>query len=401
MSGRVRYLDGLRGFGSVQVLLLHILTMIFPFIAASHIGGDSLQKLIIDTPVQFICDGSLAVFIFFLISGYVLSQAYKSKMDSRMALIASRYIRLALPCFASAILVVGLAAIFFNYVGCDKNYCSETFLSLRNVVQDIFFQTLLVGYGDSSVFFTIPFLHQFVAAAGSGVNPVLWTISIELWGSILTILLCSIEQRFSSKTAFWVALMAGICLFRSYYLTFILGYFLNRYPMSIAKTIQDQLYMFSFIVIGICFGIMAQYDAFRFIDVIANIPLGPPAQSAVSLQLMIAAILIVIGVIRLRSIQILLETPFFQFLGLYSFPLYLVHYPIIRYVGLYIARHPVTGMRDPVLYPVLASMICIMLSFIVAGYFLYIDAASVKIGHWVNKHLLSWNGVRLPEKRRI
>lgn len=386
-SSRIGYLDGLRGFGAVQVMFLHIVSILFPFVFAQDVAKDTFQTAIKIFPIQFFYAGDLAVFIFFLISGYVLSQAYRFETKPLISIITSRYSRLALPCFASGILTLFLASIFGNFVGYGNYNKLFDIMSTLHFVKDMFFNTMLISYGDSSAFYFIPFLNNLVPPTRTATNPVLWTIGIEMLGSIIIIILCRFEQKKGKKFSTLLAILFGIFLFKSFYILFILGYLMNRYRFPIAKSARDMIYMVSLIAIGLCLSMatFSQQHAFSFVDKIAATHFGLPPQSGVSFQLMIAAILIFIGVLRLNFLQEILQNRFFQFLGHYSFPIYLVHYPILRYVGLYISRFGSSDAQNTALYSSMASIICIMLSFIVASYFVHIDKLSIQLSRWIDR----------------
>src|SRR5271157_5509248 len=104
---RFRFLDGLRGWAAVVVLLHHV-----------FVDGLPANALMADRNLWakvFFLNGTLAVCVFFVISGFSLSIRYLDRGDGRaLARIASgRYLRLALPIFAicaitQALLVLGL-----------------------------------------------------------------------------------------------------------------------------------------------------------------------------------------------------------------------------------------------------------------------------------------------------
>lgn len=180
-------------------MFLHIVSILFPFIFAQDVAKDTFQTAIKIFPMQFFYAGDLAVFIFFLISGYFLSQAYRFETKPLISIITSRYSRLALPCFASGILTLFLARIFGNFVGYGSYNKVSDLMSILHFVKDMLFNTMLVSYGDSSVFYFIPFLKNIVPPARTATNPVLWTIGIEMLGSIIIIILCQFEQKKSRK----------------------------------------------------------------------------------------------------------------------------------------------------------------------------------------------------------
>jgi peptidoglycan/LPS O-acetylase OafA/YrhL len=91
---RLRFLDGLRGWAAVVVLLHHV-----------FIDGLPANALMADRSLWakvFFLNGTLAVSVFFVISGFSLSIRYlETGNGSALGRIAAgRYLRLALPIFA-------------------------------------------------------------------------------------------------------------------------------------------------------------------------------------------------------------------------------------------------------------------------------------------------------------
>jgi uncharacterized membrane protein len=83
---RLKFLDGLRGWGAVFVLLYHVCSEGLPI---DPVFGDRLKYFI---PFS----GTLAVLIFFVVSGFSLSVRYLSDGDIRSwsKIAAGRYLRL-------------------------------------------------------------------------------------------------------------------------------------------------------------------------------------------------------------------------------------------------------------------------------------------------------------------
>ncbi len=100
---RLKFLDGLRGWGAVIVLLYHVFSDGLPVDAV--IGGQLKYY------VPF--NGTLAVLVFFVVSGFSLSVRYLAEGDiqSWLKIAAGRYLRLAIPILA-ACLVVHLVMVF-------------------------------------------------------------------------------------------------------------------------------------------------------------------------------------------------------------------------------------------------------------------------------------------------
>src|ERR1019366_7324910 len=92
-TSRLVFLDGVRGWASLMVVFSHLLPCFLaittPFYRHSYL--------------TFLCDGTLAVYIFFVLSGFALSIRFLQTGDARIPveLALRRYPRLTLPIFAS------------------------------------------------------------------------------------------------------------------------------------------------------------------------------------------------------------------------------------------------------------------------------------------------------------
>ena len=94
---KIQYLEGLRGIAAVQVVLLHFVTGFLPD-TAEHAAP----------PLQVLWDGHTAVYVFFLISGAVLTPSF-ARGGPWPRQVAKRLVRLGLPIAAAAIIRVGAA----------------------------------------------------------------------------------------------------------------------------------------------------------------------------------------------------------------------------------------------------------------------------------------------------
>src|SRR6185437_4433406 len=96
---RLAYLEGLRGIAALQVVLLHFVTAFVPTLPdRAGLAG-------------FVFDGHSAVYLFFLISGAVLSLAFVREGAGIAGRIAQRVVRIGLPVAAACVLAVLLLAL--------------------------------------------------------------------------------------------------------------------------------------------------------------------------------------------------------------------------------------------------------------------------------------------------
>src|SRR5262245_49552116 len=86
---RYVFLDGLRGWGAAVVLVYHYLVQVFP---PSQEAASILSRVIF-------LNGTMAVWVFFVVSGFSLSIGYIRRRDARALtrLAIGRYPRLAIP----------------------------------------------------------------------------------------------------------------------------------------------------------------------------------------------------------------------------------------------------------------------------------------------------------------
>lgn len=165
---RLAYLDLLRGLAAMQVLILHILSAFFPAFTNYPVTANGLGDLIHGSPLFFIYDGYSAVYIFFLLSGFILSSAFGNCTAGLVRQIASRWIRLALPAMAASL----IAAVVMAYVGNANILIGTTVGSpwystlwqpepgIAYWLKDTLINSIFLGYQEVSIL--TKFLPQFI-----------------------------------------------------------------------------------------------------------------------------------------------------------------------------------------------------------------------------------------------
>ena len=77
---RIAYLESIRGLAAVQVLLLHFLAAFAPDLVYALPGSAAVAGYIHLSPLYFLYDGYSAVYIFFALSGYVLTRSFERQL---------------------------------------------------------------------------------------------------------------------------------------------------------------------------------------------------------------------------------------------------------------------------------------------------------------------------------
>lgn len=168
---RLNQLDGLRGVAALSVVVYHFVCAFVPSVTdpgATALNGPG------EVVLRFLFSGSFAVAIFFVLSGFVIANSAAGRRQPFLVSASIRYLRLALPAAASVLLawlllrampdaVRQLDAISPSWW--FKWTYQDPIPGLPTALRDGLLDNFLTG--------------------GSQFNNVLWTMRIELIGSLL------------------------------------------------------------------------------------------------------------------------------------------------------------------------------------------------------------------------
>jgi peptidoglycan/LPS O-acetylase OafA/YrhL len=319
---RVRYLDGLRGLAAIQVIIHHYSVGFLN--DSNHLG--------------FIGNGNFAVYIFFLMSGYVLTFSFEKDPLGLSRNLSRRLIRLGLPVTVAALFATCLLATMYEFgqqaaVVSGSKLLSDysVFPSLRDVVTEASGLRMLTGFYETTIFREIaPYLPIMQRA----VDPPMWTLHIELWGSILVILLVYFHAKSPSLYP-WIVLLTLIGTGGHPLGLFVVGNFTAIYFDRIPKRILNN--WLSFIVgslvlaAGIYLAAAAAPPAIWRLTPLLNISIFH--MPFVNLKDEIGAVMVFVATMFIAPIRYVLRCGTFVWLGRMSFSLYLVHFPIMITIG--------------------------------------------------------------------
>ena len=388
---RIQYLDGLRGWAALFVLFHHLLLAFAPD------GQESvLHTSPVSAPLGFLTDGPLAVAIFFILSGIVLTAAVTSAQESSLPrgshpglgpLLLKRWLRLAMPIFVAGLLVLMLFA-----VGLDRSiaigWASESSF-MRSFFPPGYQPTLLLVLKEA-------FAGAFLGPTPPH-DPVLWTIRIEFAGSVLVFLLALLLP--AGRLRLTAALTVGVALafvppawpsrlapdgslgwIGNYCALFALGVALfellrwDRRRAASRNIHWRDAFGFTLLALGL---VLYPLFGIRVYDVAAV----PPAIGAAPILggSQLRAALVVAGVLLSPALQHFLGNATSAFLGRVSFGLYLLHAPLIWSIG-GLAYFPLAALLDHWPAAVLASLAVILLSLVLAALFhRWIEQPSMRV----------------------
>ena len=318
--GKLLQLEGLRGIAAVVVLLSHIR---LTFLVHEALGVGRYLGSIFGTMFEAMLDGNFAVWLFWVMSAFVLSIRFHLGEQNENACLQMtdatirRYPRLMLPVLASVLLAWGLhtSGLMTNTLLAAQlgpNY--DKWLATYYLFDPNFIDAIKSALWQS--FFNYD--------ATTSYNSVLWTMEIELYGFFFLFAYLSLVGKHPVR---WLVYLTTTIIIYSLSLhwlnAFVWGTILcdvyihrNTVKQSIPKSILNAIYYLN------------AHWVFSLVLIAPIIYLIGLPNHADILHLFLATILTGYVVIS-PSLKKFLCHPLPVFLGKISFGLYLAHFPII------------------------------------------------------------------------
>ena len=324
MTSKITYLDGLRGLAACVVVVSHFFQVFAPsvFEGKTEIEHFAFEPFAARTPINLLFNGNFSVCLFFVLSGYVLSYRYFRTKESLPVYASAlrRYFRLAVPAVLSV--VFAYLVIVFG-IGYYDDIQSTTLSSMPDP---------FIASGSFLVMIQEAFYHTFFTY-GMTYNPVLWTMTYELFGSFLIFGFLLLVGRL--KLRFLVYLLLCWVFIDSYYLGFVLGMLLSDLTYSGRNwlaLIQRPWVNLLLLIAGLYFG------SFPYLGVegtIYAVLVWKPGSGFAYFEFyhVIGAFLLLIALLNSPRMKAIFSLKPFAYLGKISFSLYLVHFTILCSFG--------------------------------------------------------------------
>nr|WP_308495186.1 acyltransferase [Duganella qianjiadongensis] len=343
---KLLFVESLRGLAACQVVLLHYCAAFLPVLA--RVPGQArfpAESWLSHSPFFLLLDGYSSVYLFFVMSGFVLAPSFQYSTMPAWRTALKRLIRLQLPVLAA----FGLAVILSLALPSAKQhafaYSRSPWLDFMNhnsmqiwpLLQDGLWNSLLAGYQNLSVFSPWPQLASLmhVAPLETALNSPMWTIHVEFWGSLMLIALVYLLRGLGGHRR-WPVLLLFFCLAGSSQLSlFLAGYCLYQvWPWL--QAIRPRLKNVAGLAMVLA-GLMAcGSKSIPLLSTVWNAigQLGLyHADSDFHWQSQIGALAIFMGVLLCVPLQRWLSRPLLTGLGRLSFSVYLLHFPILITLG--------------------------------------------------------------------
>jgi len=352
------HFESLRGIAALVVVNEHLLKLFFAITfsdAAMRSTNFMFWEEISFPPFNLLHNGAWAVSLFFVLSGYVLSISFfRNNTKQGVNLVGktiARYIRLAIPVFVSLVLayiLIASGAMYFNDI-LPMTQTKEIYLYSEEIS---IWATFTQGFG------TALFSNDFKN------NPPLWTMSVEMYGSLLIFVLHLICHMFNRLKEAWIwrAGLYVICLalaFQTLYSAFILGMILCdiKNNEKADKFLKENSRQWVIVSIGIGVFLCGYMIRGLYSNLYQAITFGEFHPYYEYLYNIWGAFFLLLGIDYSQKIKGILNTKCLVWLGRISFPLYLIHYSLMCSFTAYLYLNaPFYTHSDKVVFSVALSI---------------------------------------------
>lgn len=316
MTNKNNAAESIRGLASIAVVLSHLSLTFFPQLHnydQSDLPEFDFLNSINESPFAFFYSGTGAVFVFFVLSGYVLSLSSLKHDNSLKRLktsLVKRYPRLAIPTLFSC-----LAAFLVCYLPVDVSHVSSWGAGLAHPEPHIL-SALYEGTIGSFLF------------GDSNYNWVLWTMQIEMLGSLLIYFACYLYSTRKLATAGFLALGLLGSFFISWtvflgIICFVLGMGIYLYAKELPNLVAIPMF-----ALGLYFcGVHNSSVSYQFFYNILH-------ESTYDILNFLGGFFVVYSVLKSKLLSELGDHKFLVFLGKVSFSVYLIHLAVTYALGI-------------------------------------------------------------------
>lgn len=322
-NNKLLHLEGLRGIAAVIVVFHHYALAFFPALIFGtedqrHFNS-KLEIILASGPLNVLYNGGFAVSVFFVLSGYVLSRNYHNTFHIKTIIngASKRYFRLMIPVVASSLISFLLLKFSMYYhVQVDSITHSKDWLS-----------SCILPDGTWWEWIKTSFINVFINY-DNRYNPVLWTMTYELLGSLMLFGFLIIQHFSGRKTLFYFLPVVLLIYFQEFhYASFFAGSLICKLHSEGKCKIDNGFLNYSLFIIGIYFASfpMASNNISQSFYGWMKIP-GINNYEAYHLM---GSIAIIISLCAESKMKKLLSSKLLVFIGKISFSFYLLHFLII------------------------------------------------------------------------
>ena len=323
-KSRQTHLDSLRGVAALIVVITHYFTVFYPYTIFGLQGGyqqhSSWENFVFFPPLGIIISGRLAICLFFILSGYVLSYSHLGephRLRKILVSIIKRPIRLGGLVWFSMI-----AGSLLWYFGLFANISVADLTGSKP-----WFNNFWTGDFNLSKFLVNLTTASF--SRGEIYNPPLWTIKIELYGSMMIFLFLLLfgQARFRLLISILLVLVFYDSLYQGFWIGLSIADIVKNHNDNRSPGLRSAL---NYLII-ILFVYLSSYPHFVDHDFLRGTIYAalPDDHGFGGGYPMLAALLIFILLVTNATLKKHLNKPVFQFFGHISYALYVMHFLVL------------------------------------------------------------------------
>ena len=343
---RLDFLDGLRGLAAVQVVALHYAAAFLPGLGTQDPGlvHYGWELPLMGAPYFFLIDGTFSVYLFFAISGTVLTLAFGLHPLALGSAVLKRVVRLGIPMAASLACAACLLSVWPGAHGEAAALSNSYWLGglmtaptgVTEVLREALGSGMVLGYRETSVLPEALWTVFPSDGIGHTLNPPLWSLHLEFWGSVLVAALTALRHLAPPRVHLAIVLGLAALLSRHPLVPFVAGHlFALAWQSPGWRSVQRSTGWRIVGAVALAAGVWACTNPpWRWVSAWLALP-GPFRlwSGDTHLQSLYAALLFFAGTMLFPPLWRLLRSRPVQALGRNSFGLYLVHFPILFTVG--------------------------------------------------------------------
>lgn len=301
--------ESIRGLACIAVVFSHLLGTFYPQLHSlyeSKLPKFELAETIYNSPFAFLYSGTGAVFVFFVLSGYVLTLSSLKTTDYKKRFFVSiikRYPRLAIPALFSCLLM-----FLVLQVNVDVSRIAEAMqkMKIEPNLFDAFYNGTIGAF----------------ATGDQRYNRALWTMRIELIGSFIIYIACLLQYKPILRHLFLIVI-AIVSLkipeqIQLGFYSFIIGHYFYFFRNKIPEVVSVLIFILGLYFCG-AHNNSASYSLFSSF-------LGEKTYEYLNF---LGGILVVLAVLKSKFIDDILDKKPLIWLGKVSFAIYLIHLSII------------------------------------------------------------------------
>ncbi|MBD1584432.1 acyltransferase family protein [Pseudoalteromonas sp. S16_S37] len=387
---KVLSVESIRGWACFMVLISHLSLVFYPYLHSFFGKADQkafpIQSFIHESPFGFFFSGTSAVYIFFVLSGYILTKVAlkdQNRLGKVYSMALKRYPRLMIPALASCL--IAYAAI--KGVDISSPHLSDWINGYRHSQEFSLVDAIYNGAID--VFFI---------SGESAYNPVLWTMKIELIGSFVVYALCL--NRLTLKipylaVVFLILIVVGVQQqivspkLGLGLMSFFGGYFFSLYGKQLSTKIA-----FAFLLVGMYLaGAHNTSSSYQFIHMFLG-------NYTYNLANFMSGFFIVYAILFNSRLNSAFSGKLSVFMGKVSFSVYLIHIPIIATFSMFMFNNvfAITEHYNLSAMLTIISSIGVIYLFSLAFYYT-VDAKGMALSNKFAKYMTSKFNMTLQASR--